>query len=127
MSATPPAAATEPTYPPIRTIHDIEALERIPLEERVWSWDLNDWLRRGWSYNPDKVAINYVENGDPQAEPVRITYRELARRSIQASNLFHSLGVQKEDGVLFLMPTLDRKSTRLNSSHSQQSRMPSSA
>ncbi len=90
----------------IRTIKDIEALEKIPLEERVWSWDLNDWLRRGWGYNPDKVAINYVENGDVTADPVKITYKELARRSLQASNLFHSLGVQKEDGVLLLMPTL---------------------
>ena len=31
------------------------------------------------------------------------------------------------NGVLAYMPALDRKSTRLNSSHSQQSRMPSSA
>ena len=106
MSATVPAAPAEEAYPPIRTIRDIEALERIPLEERVWSWDLNDWIRRGWTYNPDKVAINYVENGDPQASPVQVTYRELARRSTQASNLFYSLGVQKEDGVLLLMPTL---------------------
>ena len=29
--------------------------------------------------------------------------------------------------VYYLVATLDRKSTRLNSSHSQQSRMPSSA
>jgi fatty-acyl-CoA synthase len=106
MSATLPAAEAEETYPVIRTIRDIEALERIPLEQRVWSWDLNDWLRRGWAYNPDKVAINYVENGDVEAKPLQITYRELAKRSIQASNLFNSLGVEKTDGVLFLMPTL---------------------
>ena len=106
MSSFASIAAADETYPPIRTIRDIEALERIPLEQRVWSWDLNDWIRRGWSINPDKVAINYVENGDPAAAPVEITYRELAKRSIQASNLFYSLGVQKVDGVLFLMPTL---------------------
>ena len=82
------------TAPPIRTLKDIEALERVPLEERVWSWDLNDWLRRGWSLDPDKVAINYVENGDVTATPVQITFSELERRSIQAANLFHSLGVQ---------------------------------
>ena len=102
----PSAVHVDETPANIRTIKDIETLEKIPLEERVWSWDLNDWLRRGWGYNPDKVAINYVENGDVTADPVKITYKELARRSLQASNLFHSLGVQKEDGVLLLMPTL---------------------
>ncbi|MFM9971144.1 MAG: acyl-CoA synthetase [Burkholderiales bacterium] len=106
MSSAAPAAMAEDSYPVIRTIRDIEALEQIPLEERVWSWDLNDWIRRGWAIDPDKVAINYVENGDVAAEPVRITYRELALRSTQAANLFYSLGVQKEDGVLFLTPTL---------------------
>ncbi len=106
MSPSASTALEEQTYPVIRTIRDIEALETIPLEQRVWSWDLNDWLRRGWAYNPDKVAINYVENGDVAADPVWITYGEIARRSTQTSNLFYSLGVQKEDGVLFLMPTL---------------------
>lgn len=113
MSVTLPTARVEETYPPIRTIKDIEALEKIPLEERVWSWDLNDWLRRGWAYNPDKIAINYVENGDVTATPLQISYRELAKRSIQASNLFYSLGVKKEDGVLLLMPTLPQLYTSL--------------
>ena len=73
MSFLASSAPEEQTYPVIRTIRDIETLETIPLEQRVWSWDLNDWLRRGWAYNPDKVAINYVENGDVAADPVRIT------------------------------------------------------
>ena len=32
---------------PIRTIADIEAYERVPLEQRVRSWDVNDWIRHG--------------------------------------------------------------------------------
>ena len=43
-------------------------------------------------------------------------------RTIQFSRRLPELGVDVE----MLVPT-DRKSTRLNSSHSQQSRMPSSA
>ena len=36
-------------------------------------------------------------------------------------------GIMKKEGYNVIGITLDRKSTRLNSSHSQQSRMPSSA
>ncbi len=90
----------------IRGLGDIEALERVPLEERVWSWNLNEWIRRGWRLAPDKAAIHYVEDGEPSRTPVSVTYRELARRSTQAANLFHSLGVRPADGVLFLLPTL---------------------
>ena len=92
--------------PAIRTLADIEEIERIPLEERIWSWNLNDWIRRGWDLDADKIALHYVEDGDPERNPVSIPYRELKRRSIQASNLFHSLGVRPEDGVLILTPTL---------------------
>jgi fatty-acyl-CoA synthase len=91
---------------PIRTLKDIEEIERVPLEERVWSWNINDWIRRGWDMDADKVAIHFIEDGDVSREPVSIRYRELKERSIQAANLFHSLGVRHEDGVLLLMPTL---------------------
>ena len=35
-------------HPPIRSLADIEALEREPLESRIFSWNVNDWIRRGW-------------------------------------------------------------------------------
>ena len=95
-----------PQQQPIRTLRDIEDIERMPLEQRIWSWNINDWLRRGWDLDPDKAAIHYVEDGDVARAPVSVTYRELKKRSLQASNLFHSLGVRHEDGVLLLMPTL---------------------
>jgi fatty-acyl-CoA synthase len=93
-------------FPPIRGIRDIEALETTPLEDRVWSWNLNDWLRRAWRLNPDKPALHYVEDGDPERAPVTTSFRELERRSIQAANLFHSYGVREQDGVLILTPTI---------------------
>src|SRR3989304_3734640 len=33
--------------PAIRTLADIEEIERIPLEQRIWSWNLNDSLFAG--------------------------------------------------------------------------------
>src|SRR5205814_469663 len=98
--------AMQSTYSPLRTLRDIEELERAPLEQRVFSWNLNDWIARGCARNPDKVAIQYVADGDPEREPVAVTYRELRTRSNQAANLFHSLGVSGGDAVLFLLPNV---------------------
>ena len=94
------------SHPPIRGIADIEALERAPLESNLWSWDVNDWIRRGWNHDPDKVAIRFLENAHPDDVALEITYAELRHRANQAANLFHSLGVRHGDAVVFLMPSL---------------------
>ena len=93
-------------HPGIRTLADIAAMEQTPLEERIWSWNVNDWIRRGWSHDPARVAIHFLENADPGETPVSVTHDELRRRSNQAANLFHSLGVGPKDAVLILLPTI---------------------
>ncbi len=90
----------------IATIKDIEALESVPLEQRIASWNVNELIRQGCEKNPDKPAIQYVEDGDPASPCVTVTYRELQKQSIQASNLFFSLGVRDADCVFYLLPTL---------------------
>jgi len=90
---------------PIRDLRDIEELERVPLENRIRSWDLNDWIRRGCAFDSDKIALRYVESADPEGECVSVSYRELRYRFTQAANLFHSLGVGPTDVVLYLLPT----------------------
>lgn len=93
-------------YPPIRNLGDIEAIERTPLEQQIFSWDVNDWVRRGLDRDPGKVAIQYFQVADPASEPQEILYADLKRQITQAANLFHSLGVRKDDAVIALMPTL---------------------
>jgi fatty-acyl-CoA synthase len=93
-------------YAPLRTLQDIEALERVPLEERIFSWDLNDWIARGCARDGAKIAIRYIADGDPASAAVEISYAELTARANQAANLFHSLGVTANDVVLFILPTL---------------------
>ena len=69
-----------------------------------------------------------VENGQVQ-KVGRIN--EPARQTVNAEGLSLMPGIvdlhTHFDAQVTWDPTLDRKSTRLNSSHSQQSRMPSSA
>jgi fatty-acyl-CoA synthase len=93
-------------YAPLRTLQDVEALERVPLEERIFSWDLNDWIARGCRLDPDKVAIRYIADGDPDSAPLCIRYGELQSRATGAANLFHTLGVSAGDTVMFVLPTL---------------------
>src|SRR4051794_3522735 len=93
-------------FSPIRSLRDIEVLERVPLEQRLMSWDANDWIRRGLDLDPRKVAIRYVADGNPDSPVLDVTYGELRERAVATANLFHSLGVGPGDAVLYLMPTI---------------------
>jgi len=93
-------------YPPIRDLADIEAIEKTPLEQQIFSWDVNDWIRRGLERDPAKVALDYFETPDPASTPQRVTYADLKGQVTRAANLFHSLGLAKDDAVIALMPSL---------------------
>ena len=96
---------TEATRP-IRSLADIEAFEREPLETRLLSWDANDWIVHGLDRDPAKIAIRYLADGDPDATPTILDYADLKRQTIAAANLFRALGVGDGDAVLFLLPTI---------------------
>ena len=98
--------APQDLNPRIATITDIEALERVPLEERIVSWNVNELIRIGCELNPDKAAIQYIEDGDPASPCVTVSYRELQRQARQAANLFHALGVRDADCVFYLLPSM---------------------
>jgi len=82
------------------------ALERQPLESRLLSQDANVWLRRGLDLAPHKIAIRYINDGDPESTPVEVSYAQLKRDSIRNANLFHAQGVGSGDAVLYLLPTI---------------------
>ena len=50
------------SYAPLRTLQDVEELERVPLDQRVFSWDLNDWITRGCMLDPDKICLLYTSD-----------------------------------------------------------------
>ena len=93
-------------HAPLRTLKDVEEYERVPLDERIFSWDVNDWIERGCSRDPEKIAIHYVEDGRPDGRSAELTYRELQTRTHQAANLFRSLGVGPDAAVFYLLPTM---------------------
>src|SRR5215471_14031463 len=91
---------------PIRDLADVEAIERVPIEERIWSWNLNDWIDRGLRRDPAKVALTALADGDPESRPRCLTYRQLRRHATQVANLFHSYGLRGDDAVLLLLPAV---------------------
>ena len=87
---------------------------RVPHAIRVAATSLWENLAHSARRFPEHIAIEFLGRS--------ITYAELARQvDVMAAHLAQ-LGVSRGDRVL-----LDRKSTRLNSSHIPLSRMPSSA
>src|SRR5262245_53786993 len=91
---------------PIRNLADVEAIEQVPIEQRIFSWNLNDWIDRGLRRDPGKVALTAIADGDPGHAPLRLTHGELDARAAQIANLLHSHGLQADDVVLLVLPTL---------------------
>ena len=87
----------------------------------------NDTVYKNWrkEVGTDKQTTQDIVSGKPSWKPVRNMSNDLAAMNKKLA--------KKEDAVsedaekTYAVQLLDRKSTRLNSSHSQQSRMPSSA
>ena len=92
--------------PTIRGLADIEALEEIAFEDRVETWNTYDLIVRGASLDPDKTAMYFLEDADPEAEPVTRSYRELLTRFNQTANLFRGLGIGPTDSVVTLLPNM---------------------
>ena len=91
---------------PIRGLADIEALEAVPLEERITDWDIGAWLWRGLAEYPEKDALIYLEKADPDGPFVTLRYAELAARVARVARLLQVHGVGPHDPVLFLTPPL---------------------
>ena len=58
-------------FAPLRRLSDIEELERVPLEQRLLSWDANDWIRVDSIWRRDKVAIRYIADGNPDSPAIQ--------------------------------------------------------
>jgi len=85
--------------PLIRSIADVEAFERVPLEQRCDAWTLPEVIARGAALNPAAVALHYLLNADPSEVPLSLTYAEFIGKVRQTANLLRRL-LQGRDGVV---------------------------
>ena len=90
----------------IRTLADIEAIEKIPLRERLDVDNTYDFIRRGAQIDPDKVALSFLFSGEAWESPVEVPYKELLAKIHQTANLCRDMGVGPEDVATVLLPNL---------------------
>ncbi|MFC1534492.1 acyl-CoA synthetase [Thermodesulfobacteriota bacterium] len=90
----------------VETLADIEAFEKVPIEERLPFLNTYDMIKHGAAINPDAPAISFFLSGTEFANPVKVTYREFLAQVTRTANLFHDLGVGPSDVISYLLPNL---------------------
>lgn len=90
----------------IRTLADIEAYEKVPIDERLTFRNTYDLIKEGAGINPEAPAISFFPSGAGYAHPQRVTYRELLAKVTQTANLLYDFGVKTGDVVSYLLPNL---------------------
>lgn len=99
-------ATSMPAFPAVRTLADVEAIERTPLAERLDAESTYEVLRRSAREHGDRPALRFLAKGTPDEDPVVLTYTDLLRRVTQTANLFAALGVERDDVVAYVLPNL---------------------
>jgi fatty-acyl-CoA synthase len=93
-------------YSPLRDLNDIKAIEETPIEMRIPRWDFALNLLDGCRLNPQRPALHTTDKGNIDGPVLTWTFAELQYRSIQIANLLRSCGVQKDDPVAIISPTV---------------------
>ena len=80
--------------------------ESVPFDERIAAKSTYDVIRIAAQADPDKPALVFLPNSDPQEPGTTLTYRQFLGGVTQAANMFHALGVESTDVVSLLLPLL---------------------
>jgi fatty-acyl-CoA synthase len=90
----------------IRNQHDIEAIEKTPISERISATSTYALIAEGAAINPDGYAMSFIKDGDAYQNPIRITYRQFMGKIRQTANMLADMGVGPTDVVTYLLPNL---------------------
>jgi|APCry1669189733_1035249.scaffolds.fasta_scaffold02578_2 fatty-acyl-CoA synthase len=94
------------SYPPLRNQSDVELIENIPIEQRIPRWDFALNLLEGCQLNPQKIAIHATNNGNIDGQVISWRFSELEEQSIRIANLLRSSGINANDPVAIVSPTV---------------------
>jgi fatty-acyl-CoA synthase len=103
---------------PVRSIDDIVAIEGHRYDDLVTARTLYDLLLATAEHVGERKALTVLRSEDPLDVGVSLTHRELLGEVTRAANLFRSLGIRPDDGVVaFLAPTLPELPALLLGAH----------
>lgn len=89
-----------------KTLADIEAFEKVPIQERLSFFNTLDMIKHGAAIDPEAPAISFFPSGAAYAKAVTVTYRDFLAQVTRTANLFHDLGVGPRDVISYLLPNL---------------------
>ena len=90
----------------IASIADVEAVEKVPFDERLSAFNTYDLLKKGAAINPDAVALSFMMSGDSYDSPMQVTYKEFMAQITRTANLYYDLGIKSTDVISYLLPNI---------------------
>ncbi|HWM68301.1 MAG TPA: acyl-CoA synthetase [Steroidobacteraceae bacterium] len=91
----------------LRSVTDVEAIERTPLEERLTVVDFTQRVALALAArHAADTAIFYVPDGDVERPAERITFARLKDNIVRTASLLRAHGIGRNDVVAILMPTV---------------------
>ncbi|MEW6333225.1 MAG: acyl-CoA synthetase [Thermodesulfobacteriota bacterium] len=90
----------------IKTLADIEEIEKVPFERKLVASNTYDLIRLGAAIRPEAPAVSLLFSGDAYDKPVQVSYADFWSKVNQTANLFHDLGVGPRDVITYLLPNL---------------------
>ncbi|MGC5020218.1 acyl-CoA synthetase [Micromonospora sp. DT47] len=91
-------------WPDYATPTDLATIEAVPLEARGLPESTYALLSRAATHWPDRAAITVLPDAARWREPLRRTFAELLADVHRVANLFHDLGVRRNDAVALMSP-----------------------
>jgi len=97
-----------------RSLQDVRRVEADSAwEERDVPVSVYQAITRARNLWGNRPAISFQLFSDPKARAETLSWAELQTRVTQAANLFRSLGVQEDDTVAYVLPTLNETAIAL--------------
>jgi fatty-acyl-CoA synthase len=90
----------------VKTLEDIERLERTPWRDRLAADTTYGLLRDACGRFPDRIALRLLLSGNAQAPTRDVRYRELLESVNRTANALHGCGLSAEAAVTLLLPNL---------------------
>lgn len=90
----------------ISSLADVKAIEQIILEGHGIPANTYEALQLGAGINPHRIALRFFLQGAAYNDEVIYTYEDLLYLITQAANMFHDLGIGKDDVVSMLLPNV---------------------
>jgi len=91
---------------PPRTIQDTQAIEQVPLAERLTVRSTYELIREMAARDPERTAITLPAGEERSDQPISLSYGALLKGMHQTANLLADLGVESGDVIALLLPNL---------------------